>query len=103
VREGALNVHLHGRQVALAVSTCAVLVSVGLLPFTGVAAHATAYACSSVLAFVGVAIARRLAEARILNDGVLPSRASTTFATGLVVAGLALSIVHAWYIAVALS
>lgn len=88
----ALSLHL-------AVGVVAVLLGGALLILSTFAAHILGYVVAGVCAPVAVALGRRNDVARLADHGVAPARLRSGIAVAVLVAGLAVALVHGWAVA----
>ncbi len=83
----------------LIIAALALLLSAALLVPNAVLANYLGYACASLIAFSAVAVNRRAIVRVAGSTSTAASRGSTVTSAVLILAGFALSIVHAWFIA----
>lgn len=83
----------------LILASLAVLTSAAMLLVGDVRTHLVGYVLASLVAFTCVALFRRRALDRLLAMGVVTSTKLNSFALGVLFAGLACSVVHAWFVA----
>lgn len=82
-----------------ALAFAALVASAALFIPTSVLAHYCGYACASLIAFSAVAINRRAIVRSTSRTGRAGSRTSAVVSALLLLAGFALAVGHAWFIA----